>query len=425
MTITIPTEDSNYMHTFIATIIKKFGPRMPCSDAEARAAEYIKQEMEQTCNEVAIEPFTCSPGGLLGWIKFDITFIVASFILYLLTPFITLDMIIQTILYAICACLGIVSWVIAWEEFFSYNEFIDGLLKKKSSENVVGRISPDGDLKRIIAFSGHHDSAMEFNLLRYFKVAGYAIVVVGGIGILALWAVLAIIAFVISLAGLAQGIIYEIALYLLVIGIPLLVLLWCFTWWGERANNVPGAVDNLSAVAVVLAIGRYVKQHPEIVPANTEIRLVSFGCEEAGLRGAYRYAARHKEELLAVDSEHVNMDGIQSPKTVMIYAFEPTTRTAHSPDVTRKIYDAAIGEDLKAFKFGERKADRMAGFFTGGTDATALSKAKIVAGSFGSMNFRAYFNHYHTRRDTPDRIEAGALEAALRLCIRYLENEKK
>lgn len=424
MTITIAPEESNYMNRFVKDVIEKFGPRMPCSQAEAKSAEYIKNEMEKTCSDVSIEPFTCSPGGLLGWIKFDIIFTVASFVLYIMAPYITIAIIIHTILYSICACLGIASWVIAWKEFFSYNEFIDGLLKKGSSENVVGRILPENDVKRIIAFSGHHDSAMEFNLLRYFRAPGYAIVVVGGIGILALWTVLAIIAFVISLAGLAQGFIYEIALYLLVIGIPLLVLLWCFTWWGERANKVPGAVDNLSAVAVVLAIGRYVKQHPEIVPDNTEIRLISFGCEEAGLRGAYRYAARHKDELLAIESETVNMDGIQSPKSVMIYAFEPTTRTAHSPEVTQKIYDAAIGEDLKAFKFGERAADRIAGFFTGGTDATALSKAKIKAGSFGSMNFRNYFNHYHTRRDTPDKIEEGALEAALRICLKYIENEK-
>ncbi|HME52948.1 MAG TPA: M28 family peptidase [Candidatus Lokiarchaeia archaeon] len=426
MTIMITAEESDYMTSFVKDVIEKFGPRMPCSQAEADAAEYIKQEMETTCNEISIEPFTCSPGGLLGWIKFDIMFIVASFILYLFTPFITREMVIQTIFYAICACLGIVSWVIAWEEFFSYNEFIDGLLKKEPSENVIGRILPEGgNVEHIIAFSGHHDSAKEFNLLRYLRAPGYGIVIFAGVGIMALWTFLAILAFIFSLAGIVQGLIYETSSCLLVIGIPVLVLLWCFTWWGERANKVPGAVDNLSAVAVVLAIGRYVKQHPEIVPENTEIRLISFGCEEAGLRGAYRYAARHKEELLAIDSQNVNMDGIQSAKTVMIYAFEPTTRTAHSPEVTQKIYDAAIGEDLKAFKFGDRKADRIAGFITGGTDATALSKAKIKAGSFGSIDFKNYFSHYHTRRDTPDKIEAGALESALRICIKYIENEKK
>src|SRR5271157_2531132 len=102
MTIMITAEESDYMTSYVKDVIEKFGPRMPCSQAEADAAEYIKQEMETTCNEISIEPFTCSPGGLLGWIKFDIMFIVASFILYLFTPFITREMVIQTIFCHLC-----------------------------------------------------------------------------------------------------------------------------------------------------------------------------------------------------------------------------------------------------------------------------------------------------------------------------------
>jgi hypothetical protein len=382
--------------------------------------------MEKTCDDVEVEPFTCAPDAFLDWIKIDIIFIFGSIILYLLTTYITIDVLFSTILYVICLCFDVAAWIIAWKEFFSYDEFIDGLFKKRSSENVVGRILPEsGTVGRIIAFSGHHDSAKEFNLLRIFRAPGYGIVLVIGVGIMAVSTVLAILAVVLSLVGIAQGLIYENALYLLVIGIPILVLLWCFTWGGEHANKVPGAVDNLSAVAVVLAIGQYVKVHPEIVPPNSEIRLISFGCEEAGLRGAYRYAARHGNELRAGDFQIVNMDAIQSPKAAMIYALEPTTRTKHSPEVTQKIFEAARDEGLEAFKVGERPIDHIVGIFTGGTDAAAFSKAKIPAGSFGSINFRKYINHYHTRRDTPDRIEAGALESALRICLRYIENEHR
>ena len=57
MKVDIPDEISNYMYDFIEKIIEDIGPRMPGSEEEAKSAEYIKKEMEKTCNDVVIEPF--------------------------------------------------------------------------------------------------------------------------------------------------------------------------------------------------------------------------------------------------------------------------------------------------------------------------------------------------------------------------------
>ena len=56
-------------------------------------------------------------------------------------------------------------------EFFLFREFIDGLYPRKPSENIVGIIKPKSRRKpkRILIFGGHHDSALQFNYLRYFK----------------------------------------------------------------------------------------------------------------------------------------------------------------------------------------------------------------------------------------------------------------
>lgn len=424
MTATITAQEGEALYTFVSTVCKEIGPRMPCSTAEARAAELIKAEMQKTCDDVAIEPFTCAPGGLLGWIRIDIVLVAISFIFYLATPHV-LPGTAGIALYGACIALVLAAWVITWKQFFSYEEFIDRFFKKASSQNVVGRIMPASDITRVIAFSGHHDSAPRYNLLEYAGGVGYGVVILWGFGILGLWTATLLVAALQSIMGADIGETNEFSAWLMVIGSPALLILWFFKTSSARGNVVPGAVDNLSAVSIVIAIGKYVRAHPEIVPENTEIRLLSFGCEEAGLRGAYRYVEAHRDELKNENFQLVNMDGLQSPKSFMIFSFEPTTRTPHDPRVTRNLIDAAKGAGVEVHTFGNHLQDKIAGFFSGGTDAAAFSKEKIPACSFGAMDVLKYVNNYHTSRDSPDRIEPGTLEAALRICLNYIENEKK
>ena len=191
---------------------------------------------------------------------------------------------------------------------------------------------------------------------------------------------------------------------------------------GEKANKVPGAVDNLSAVAVVLGMGRYLKKHGDIIPDDTEIRLISFGCEEAGLRGAYRYAEAHEKELKKHDAELVNMDGIQSTKNLSVVEYEPTTRTKHSEEVVQKILDAADTVEIKTKKMGATFVEKLVGQISGGTDATAFSKAGIKAANISAMELKKFIKFYHQPFDTLEMIDEGALERALKVCIGYLVN---
>ncbi|MFW9901130.1 MAG: hypothetical protein ACFFDY_07570, partial [Candidatus Thorarchaeota archaeon] len=185
MEIDITKEDSEYMYDIIQKIIDKCGPRMPCSPQEAKGAEIIKSQLEKTCDEVTIEPFTCHPRAALGWIKIDILIILLSFSLFFLIQLFIYSFLVY-IISPIATFLAFLAILIAWKEFFCYKEFIDPLFKKKKSQNVIGKIKPTGDLKKILIFSGHHDSALQFNLLRYLKY-GYEIIIFLGFGILFFW----------------------------------------------------------------------------------------------------------------------------------------------------------------------------------------------------------------------------------------------
>jgi hypothetical protein len=432
MEIEITKEDSEYMYQIIGKIIDECGPRMPCSPQEAKSAKIIKNELEKTCDEVLIEEFTCSPRAALGWIKIVLIMVLSSISLFLLIK-LFINSYWVYILSITSAILVFLVILIAWEEFFNYKEFIDPLFKKRKSQNVIGKIKPQGEIKKILIFSGHHDSALQFNLLRYLKY-GYMIIIYIGFGILFIWFIASFIFVVISiftvfinLAAIYESF-FNFAIWLLIIGALPILALFFFVTPGERANKVPGAVDNLSAVAIILGIGRYLKKHNELIPPNTEIRIISFGCEEAFLRGAYRYVEAHLEELEKFDAECVNLDAIQSNDYLTFSDKEPTTRTTHSKEVVEKLIKAAELVGIKthvASLGGGTFFEKIAGLMSGGTDAATFSKSKIKASTITGLSLLQMVHFYHQKTDTPDKIEKGVLENVLKICIGYLKNEYK
>ena len=286
MNIDINENDSNYMYEIIQSIIDECGPRMPCSPQEAQGAEIIKKELEQVCDDAELEPFSCSPRAFLGYIKVDIVLVFLSFISFFLIP-LNLFNYWGYVMSFLSFGLNLIAILIIWNEFFNYREFIDPLFKSRNSQNVIGKIYPKEEVKKILIFSGHHDSALQFNLLTHLKI-GYPIILFLGLGVMFLWLVVSIVILLLTLIGLFfYEIFFIFVLILFLIGTPALIGLFFFVSFGNKANKVPGAVDNLSAVAIVLAIGKYLKNHKEIIPKNTEIRLISFGCEEAGLKGRF------------------------------------------------------------------------------------------------------------------------------------------
>ncbi|MFX1243277.1 MAG: M28 family peptidase, partial [Promethearchaeota archaeon] len=381
------------MYKIVQEIIDECGPRMPGSPQEAKSAEFIKNELEQTCDEVHIEPFSFHPRAALGWIRIALILILSSFTLFFLIQMFLYSnwMYLISILVAFLAFLAV---LIAWEEFFNYKEFIDPIFKKKESQNVIGKIKPEGEIKKILIFSGHHDSALQFNLLRYLKY-GYAIINLLGLAILFLWFLSSIVFVILSIFTLAinltllYGIFFNLAIWLLIIGAIPVISLFFFVTPGERANKVPGAVDNLSAIAIILALGRYLQSHRELLPKNTEIRLISFGSEEAFLRGAYRYVEAHLEELKKYDAECINLDAIQSSDYLTFSDKEPTTRTIHSKEVVQKLIKAAEVVSVKAKIAGlggGNFIEKIVGLISGGTDAAAFSKSNIKASTITGLN---------------------------------------
>ena len=422
MDLEISKEDADYMYNLVEKIVEEVGPRMSCSPQEAEGSKVIKDELEQTCDEIVVESFTCHPKAFLGWIKIILIMTFVSMVFYLFMQWVS-DLLL-IIFSLISFLLTFLSFLIMWEEFFNYNEFIDPLFRKKTSQNVIGKVKTKEEQKRIIIFSSHIDSALQFNLL---KLIGWGFIPLAFLGILVIltWLVLSFINLILILIGFLtlKGIFLWVTIWLLIIGTPCFIFLFFFVPLGDKGNVVPGAVDNLSSCSVIVGLGRYIKNHKELIPKNTEIRLISFGCEESGLRGSHRYCSAHLEELKNYDAVVVNMDGLETPDGFHVIEYEPTTRTRHSEEVIQKLLKAAELAGIQAKRFGAGKLEKTLGRLSGGSDAASFSKSNIKAGFLNSADWKHRSSYYHQNTDTPDKIRKGTLENALKICIVFLMNE--
>ena len=425
----IEKADLDFAYDFIKRICVEIGPGSPCSPQERARAVAIKTEVEKVADEVKEERFSCAPDAFLKWFQF------ASALAVVAALFFHLGLLPYAPLLFTTLGLGIAVFIvlILVFEFILFREFIDGLYPKKPSENIVGIIKPKSRSKpalasalapvlakrgkrgpnRILIFGGHHDSALQFNYLRYFK-NGYfvaeGILIVGVIlfaaGLFLRWISLV---FAWPWGWLVVGLQWYTWIYL-----PVSVFIgFTFTEKEKDGGSVPGAVDNLSAVAILLMIGRVLKRHPEWIPADTEIRLVSFGCEEAGARGSRAYVRAHEAELRAADAVFVNFESIYDPE-IEIFTGDRNGTIRNSAEIVEELAQAAAAA---------RVPSRVSHFpfAGGGTDALPFREKSIRAGCLFGMKIPSQMvQFYHQPSDTFEIINPAALHNAARIALEFI-----
>ena len=300
-------------------------------------------------------------------------------------------------------------------QFIMCREFLDFMFPRKTSLNVIGRIMPkEGTLKKVLIFAGHHDSAYQFNWARYLKY-GYFLAV----GVI-FWGVIAI---ALRTGSSLAGIIFENDnfrnfgqislrnLYLPII--PSLIFAFFFLGSGKNGGNVPGAADNLSGSGLAVSVGRIIKENPEIVPPHTEVRLISFGSEEAGMRGSMRYVEKHYKELVEHDAELCNFETVTYPE-ITILTSDCNGLVKNSRQVVNALAEAAqragVPYRVKPFPFGGA-----------GTDASPFSKAGIKASCILPLKYpQQMIQFYHQPWDNYDILTEEPLINTLKIAVEWI-----
>jgi hypothetical protein len=412
---TITSRDARYALDLVEAICRDVGPGVPASAQEWRRAAALKRELEAHLGAGAVvtEEFTVAPRACLGVLPMCAACMGVAAVLNMSTgrvtgiaPALTAG---ASLAFAVTAVLLLVL------EFLLSLEVVDGVFPKARSVNVIGTLRGPGTtrVRRILLLSGHHDSAPANTWLRLLGRGAQIASTVAFIGLFVMVAMSAI-----QLAGAirSDGALLRVGTLrwgMLVFPIvPAIVYSAFFTTGWKDGGIVPGAADNLSACAVVVAMARFLVRHAAYVPADTEIRFVTFGSEEAGLRGSRRYVARHLDELRRADARLLNVETVAHPE-IGILTSDVNGAVGHSPEMVRSVVAAA---ERAGVPYRVRSASL--GVIT---DAAPFSRAGLAATTllpFKTPEQMVAF--YHQERDRPDVLTPAPLLNVLKLALEWI-----
>jgi len=407
--------DAQYAYDIVKQICTVVGPGLPGSSQERARAAIIQKELEAHLGSenVCVEEFTLAPGAFLGSLPLSAIFMLVAVLLNIATERFTGIFPWLTALAALV--FSILAVLLVYCEFLLYKEFIDPFFKHAHSVNVIGTLRKPGTqfVKRLLIVSGHHDSALENTWIASLSYGFYITLPTIVIGLILLLATstIQLTGVVTSNMGLVRfGTLGWISLVYPIV--PAMLFALFFNRGRENGGTVPGAADNLSASAVAVAMCRFLVANPACIPLDTEIRFISFGSEEAGLRGSRRYVECHLYELRRLDARLLNYEVIAHPKIGII-----TTDVAgvkHAPEMVKSVIAAAERAGVPY----QVKPQPTGG---GGSDAGSFSQAGLKAVNLLPMKVpEQLVAFYHQKNDTPEILTIEPLFNVLKLTFEWL-----
>ena len=176
---------------------------------------------------------------------------------------------------------------------------------------------------------------------------------------------------------------------------------------GGRAV-VPGANDNLSAVATLLALARSLQERPI---QGVRVLLVSTGSEESFSEGMQAFGSRHFHELDPDHTEMLCVECVGSPDLQVIEG-EGMLKMRDYPQAMRDEIEQAASEAGVPIARGLRT--------TAATDAIIALRAGYRVATLASVDETKWPANYHWPSDSPANICWSTIEQAIRVCDRWV-----
>ncbi len=260
-------------------------------------------------------------------------------------------------------------------------------LPKGRSQNVIAVVPPTGEVRRQAVLVGHLDTHRTPFLfgsnarLRTVSSLGFGSTgVLGGLFVAgAIWQESAL--YYASLAPTA----------VLLLVLPLLVE-------PDFTPYTPGANDNASGAAVVLALAERLREAPL---TNTEVWAVNTGCEEVGCYGADAFARGHGERLDGAC--FIPIDSVGGPGSGPCYiTHEGMTKRYHSDPGLVALAEGIAARRPELGAYGKAMP-------TGYTEGAIGIKQGLPTITF--VNFRpdGVLPYWHRLDDTVENIDADVL----------------
>jgi Zn-dependent M28 family amino/carboxypeptidase len=255
-----------------------------------------------------------------------------------------------------------------------------------------------------VVVSAHQDSAYEFNLWYFLGNAAVPVMVIGFAAVLVPLA-----------GGLAKAVagagndshVFNVIGFVAIALYPIVGLNFFF----HTYSVVPGAMDDLAGISVISAVAKALGDARREGPGglrNTEVVILALSSEEAGLRGAKRFAAMHEEELHALPSFVLNVDGVYDERHLTIVDRELTTGVRHDRRLVRLARECAQAR-------GRAYHEHMIPL--GASDATAFAQVGVPTVTLLCQDATRLVPNYHTRLDTIEHVRPESLSVMLQLVL--------
>jgi hypothetical protein len=168
-----------------------------------------------------------------------------------------------------------------------------------------------------------------------------------------------------------------------------------------RSPVVPGANDNLTAVAVLVSVAETLRERP--IP-GLRIILASCGAEEVLQGGVYGLATRHLSQLDRGRTWLLNFDTVGSPELAMLEGEGPMVMEDYFDRGLRDLCARVAERDGIPMRRGMRARSS--------TDSVIPSRMGIPTACFASLNRHKGLSNYHLPSDTPDRLHYKTVACA-------------
>lgn len=367
----------NYAIQTLVYIVGAVGPRHPGSLAELNAQKIMLADLRNYCDTVTQEAFSFHPKAFMGFIP------ICSFLMILAVLCYNFN---YRWISFICTSISLSLFI---GEFLMYKEFCDFLFPTGNSANVIGVIHAAKEVKRVAIFNGHTDSMWQWS---YNYIGGGHLLIFVIVGVLVglfVFEILQIIFF------------KEYQNWISILQLVFLPFYVGIAYFTNFSICVEGANDNLTGCVTAMAVAKYLKDS-NIRFDHTEVRIILTGCEEAGLRGAKRYAEAHPYAEQSKDGVEIAFfcfDTIRDLDSFAVYNKDMTGTVAHDMRVCEIMKRAALlgGLDIP-----------YAVLFCGATDAAAMTQAGFPSGTVAALN-PTPADYYHTVRDSIQNLEPRAV----------------
>lgn len=267
-------------------------------------------------------------------------------------------------------------------EFSGRLQWIRRLLPAGTGTNAVGRVPAGGERRRTLVLVAHHDAAhtgliWDPRLLRSSRGSSFA--------------TLPTLAFLLAATRRFRR-----------LGRGLLAGLIALQADVARSPVVPGANDNASGVAALLALVERWSREP--LPGCEVVALFP-GCEEPGMGGMAAWLEAEADGLDPATTLVLGLDTIGSG--------EPVVAAREGPPRPVRFSDTDLAwADAGARRAGLPPPERAR--IGGWTDPVLARLAGLPTISLLSMRDGA-FTEYHRVTDTPDRVDWDCLDRCLRI----------